>query len=280
MEWLYAILLGIVQGLTEFLPVSSSAHIRIAGLVMLDGEDPGASFTAITQIGTEVAVLIYFGPTIWRILRKWFAQWGPNIEKGDPDVRMGWFVILATIPIAVAGYLLQDLVRGSLRNLWFIAFTLIFFGILLGIADRVGRNARKMEDLKTVDAIWIGLAQMLALVPGVSRSGATTTMGRTLGYTRTASSEFAFLIAVPAVFGAGFYELFQALENPGAEIFTMGQTVLATVVSFVIALLTIRQLMAWLRNHSFMPFVIWRVILGGGIIVALAAGWVDPGAGS
>ena len=280
MDWFNAILLGIVQGLTEFLPVSSSAHIRLTGLVLMDGQDPGATFTAITQIGTELAVLIYFWPMIVRIVRKWFGQWGPNVEKGDPEVRMGWFVILATIPIAVAGYLFQDLIRGSLRSLWFTAFTLVFFGVLLWIADRLGRTARTMENLRPIDAIWIGLAQMLALIPGVSRSGATTTMARSLGYTRTASSEFAFLIAVPAVVGAGFYELAQAVQNPGAEVFTMGQTALATAVSFVIALVTIRQLMAWVRSHSFLPFVIWRIALGIIIFIALGFGWVEPLAGN
>ena len=280
MDWLFAILLGIVQGLTEFLPVSSSAHIRLFGLAFMDGRDPGATFTAITQIGTELAVLIYFWPMIVRIIRKWFQQWGPNVEKGDADVRMGWFVILATIPIGVAGYLFQDLIRGSLRSLWFTAFTLIFFGILLWVADRWGRKERTMENLRPIDAIWIGLAQMLALVPGVSRSGATTTMARGLGYTRTASSEFAFLIAVPAVFGAGFYELLQAIQNPGEEIFSMGQTAVATLVAFVIALVTIRQLMAWVRRHSFTPFVVWRLILGVVIIIALSTGVVEPLAGS
>lgn len=279
MEWLHAILLGIVQGLTEFLPVSSSAHLRIVGLALLDGRDPGATFTAITQLGTELAVLIYFWPLITRIIRKWFLQWTDKVDQGDPDVRMGWFVILATIPIGIAGFVFQDMIRGSLRSLWFIAFSLIFFGILLGLADRLGRNQRTMEQLRPLDAVWIGLAQMLALVPGVSRSGATTTMGRTLGYTRTASSEFAFLIAVPAVFAAGFYELIQAIRHPEAELFSMGQTAVATLVAFVVALLTIRQLMAWLRRHSFTPFVIWRLVLGGGLIVALAAGWVEPLAG-
>ncbi|MGO1392747.1 undecaprenyl-diphosphatase UppP [Agrococcus casei] len=280
MDWLHAILLGIVQGLTEFLPVSSSAHIRLFGLVFMDGRDPGATFTAITQIGTELAVLIYFWPMIVRIIRKWFKQWGPSVEKGDADVRMGWFVILATIPIGAAGYLFQDLIRGSLRSLWFTAFTLIFFGILLWIADRWGRKERTMENLRPIDAIWIGLAQMLALVPGVSRSGATTTMARGLGYTRTASSEFAFLIAVPAVFGAGFYELLQAIQNPGAEVFSMGQTAVATLVAFVIALVTIRQFMAWVRRHSFTPFVVWRLVLGVIIIIALSAGVIEPLAGS
>lgn len=279
MDWLNAILLGIVQGLTEFLPVSSSAHIRLTGLVLMDGRDPGATFTAITQIGTELAVLIYFWPMIVRIVRKWFGQWRKDAPKGDPDVRMGWFVILATIPIAIAGYLFQDLIRGSLRSLWFTAFSLVFFGILLWIADRVGRAHRTMENLRPVHAVWIGLAQMLALIPGVSRSGATTTMARSLGYTRTASSEFAFLIAVPAVFGAGFYELAQAIQDPGSEVFTMGQTAAATAVSFVIALLTIRQLMAWVRSHSFLPFVIWRIALGVIILIALSIGWVEPLAG-
>lgn len=279
MDWFHAILLGIVQGLTEFLPVSSSAHIRLTGLVLMDGRDPGATFTAITQIGTELAVLIYFWPVIVRIIRKWFIQWGPSVPKGDPDVRMGWFVILATIPIAIAGYMFQDMIRGSLRSLWFTAFSLIFFGILLWIADRLGRNARSMEQLRPIDAIWIGFAQMLALIPGVSRSGATTTMSRSLGYTRTASSEFAFLIAVPAVFGAGFYELAQAIQNPGLEVFTMGQTAAATAVAFVVALFTIRQLMAWVKKHSFLPFVIWRIVLGVVIIVALSVGWIEPLAG-
>lgn len=274
MEWLWAALLGVVQGLTEFLPVSSNAHVKLFGLVMLDGRDPGASFTAITQIGTELAVLIFFWKDIVRIVTKWFGQWGKNAVKGDPDVRMGWFVILATIPIVIAGLLFQDAIETTLRSLWFIAIMLIVFGIILGICDRYGRRVREVKDLRPIDALLIGAAQMLALIPGVSRSGATTAMGRTLGYTRRTSSEFAFLIAVPAVFGAGLFQAYKALAHPSAEVFTMPQTLLATVIAFAVALVTIRQLMAWLRNHSFMPFVIWRLLLGAGLLVALANHWI------
>ena len=210
MDFIGAILLGLIQGLTEFLPISSSAHQLILGKLM--GSDPGATFTAITQLGTELAVIIYFRKDIARIIGRWFRHFGSSkgthavqIPKGDPDVRLGWLIIIGTVPIVIVGFVAQDLIRDNLRNLWIVATVLIVFGIILGVADLLGRKAKPLEELSFRDGILIGLAQVLALVPGVSRSGATMSAGLGLGYTRPAAARFGFLLAIPAVFGSGLY---------------------------------------------------------------------------
>lgn len=205
MRLIEAIILGLVQGLTEFLPVSSSAHLRILGEFLPSATDPGATFTAITQIGTEAAVLLYFRRDITRVTGRWFRSLRGGVPKNDPDVRMGWLIILGSIPIMLVGYFAQEYIRSGFRSLWLTAIVLIFFGILLGLADWLGKRSRELRDLSFGHGILYGLAQTLALIPGVSRSGATTTMGLALGYTRRAAAEYAFLLAVPAVFGSGLY---------------------------------------------------------------------------
>ena len=197
-----AIILGIVQGLTEFLPISSSAHLRIVGEFLPSAVDPGATFTAITQIGTELAVLVYFWKRIVRIIGRWFRSLTGSVPRNDPDARMGWIVIIGTIPIGILGFLFQDVIRDTFRNLWLVAIVLIGFGLILGAADALGRRTRNEEDLTYRHGLALGLAQSLALIPGVSRSGATTTMGLALGYPRPAAAEVAFLLAAPPVFGA------------------------------------------------------------------------------
>ena len=290
MTFFEAILLGLVQGLTEFLPISSSAHLRIVGELAAWG-DPGATFTAITQLGTELAVIIFFRREIGRIIAKWFASLGSRggrrsagVQKGDPDVRMGWLIILATIPIVIVGFLLQDTIRTSFRSLWIVAVVLIVFGILLGLADLLGRRTKGLTDISYRDGILIGLAQMLALVPGVSRSGASTSAGRVLGYERPAAAQFSFLLAVPAVFGAGLYELYTALTctpdpavDDGCGVgYGMPETIAATVVAFGVGLAVIAFLMNYIKKRSFLPFVIYRLLLGGGLIVMLSLGVLQP----
>jgi undecaprenyl-diphosphatase len=275
MQFIEALILGIVQGLTEFLPISSSAHLRILGEFLPSATDPGATFTAITQIGTEAAVLVYFWGTIVRIISRWAKSLAGKVPRGDPDVRMGWLIIIGSVPIAVLGYLFQDTIRGTFRNLWLVAIVLIVFGLLLGAADYWGRRKRELKDLTYPHGLALGVAQALALIPGVSRSGATTTMGLTLGYTRPAAAEYAFLLAVPAVFGSGFYELVQSFEGPTGP-YTLLDTAAATVVAFIVGLAVIAFLMQYLKRGSFLPFVIYRLLLGGVLIVLLSTGLLQP----
>ena len=211
-----AIILGIVQGPTEFLPISSSAHIRFVGEFLDGAKDPGARFTAITQIGTELAVLIYFRKDIAAILRSWFGQTIQRKElvgEAKSQARMGWLIIIGSIPIVVLGYLGSDIIENNLRSLWLIATSLIVFGVILGLADSFGKKVRTLDQLSTRHGILYGAAQALALMPGVSRSGATIAMGRFLGYTREAALRYSFLLALPAVFGSGFYQLQSALSS-------------------------------------------------------------------
>ena len=288
MDFFEAIILGLLQGLTEFLPISSSAHLRIFGDLAGWG-DPGATFTAITQLGTELAVLIYFRKDIFRIIGKWFRSFGAKggahsagIQKGDPDVRMGWIIIIGTIPIVLAGFLLQDIIRTSLRSLWITAIVLIVFGIILGLADRLGRRVKTVADVTYRDGLLIGLAQMLALVPGVSRSGASTSAGLALGYDRPSAARFSFLLAVPAVFGSGLYETYTAFTcEPGVDAgcgigYGLLPTVAATVVAFAVGLAVIAFLMRYISTRSFLPFVIYRIVLGGALIALLSLGILQP----
>ncbi|MFI8632169.1 undecaprenyl-diphosphate phosphatase [Microbacterium sp. NPDC077663] len=272
MSILEAIILGIVQGLTEFLPISSSAHLRIVGEFLPSAEDPGATFTAITQIGTELAVLVYFWSRIMRIIGAWAKSLTGAVPRNDPDARMGWIVIIGTIPIGVLGFLFQDVIRDTFRNLWLVATVLIVFGLILGAADALGKRVRTEKDLTLGHGLTLGFAQALALIPGVSRSGATTTAGLALGYTRPAAAEVAFLLAVPAVFGSGLYELVQAIREPGESPFTLVETGVATVVSFGVGLAVIAYLMRYLKRGSFLPFVLYRVVLGVVLIILLATG--------
>jgi len=269
-----AIILGLIQGLTEFLPISSSAHLRIVGEFLPSAVDPGATFTAITQIGTELAVIIYFRRDIVRIIGRWCRHFSraSGIPKGDPDVRLGWIVIIGTVPIGIVGFLAQDYIRDAFRNLWIVAVLLIVFGILLWLADWLGRRTRELDRMTYRHGIWIGLAQVLALVPGVSRSGATTSMGLALGYTRPAAARFAFLLAIPAVLGSGGYELVTALRAGTTGYFGYAETAVATVIAFVVGWLVIAFLMRYIQTRSFLPFVIYRIALGAAIMILLAAG--------
>lgn len=275
MQFIEAIILGLVQGLTEFLPISSSAHLRIVGEFLPSAQDPGATFTAITQIGTEAAVLLYFWGTIVRIIARWAQSLAGRVPRNDPDARMGWLIILGTIPIGVLGFLFQDVIRNTFRNLWLVAVVLIVFGLLLGAADRWGRRTRELPDLTYPHGLALGFAQALALIPGVSRSGATTTLGLALGYTRPAAAEYAFLLAVPAVFGSGFYELLQSFQEPGGP-YGLAETAVATIVAFGVGLAVIAFLMRYLKRGSFLPFVIYRVLLGAVLMVLLAVGVLQP----
>lgn len=274
-----ALFLGLLQGLTEFLPISSSAHLRLAGEFLPNAGDPGATFTAITQIGTELAVLIYFRKDIARIAAAWLSKvlLRKEIPGSSPqDVRLGWMIILGSLPIVALGYLFQENIRNTFRSLWLIAIVMIVFGIILGLADKLGKSERDLTSLTPRHGFAYGFAQSLALVPGVSRSGATIAMGRILGYTRESALRYSFLLAVPAVFGSGLYELKTAIgESDPSAPYSLAETLGATVVAFFVGYAVIAWLMKFISTRSFMPFIIYRIVLGTTILVLLSAGIIN-----
>jgi undecaprenyl-diphosphatase len=275
MSWIEAVVLGIVQGLTEFLPISSSAHLRIVG-ELFGWEDPGAAFTAITQIGTEAAVLLYFRHDIARIVVAWLGSLAGR-RKGDPDARMGWLIIVGSIPIVVLGLLFQDDIETTLRDLRIVATALILFSLILYWADRVGAKKRELPELTVGHGIAFGFAQAMALIPGVSRSGGTITMGLFLGYSRSAAARYSFLLAVPAVLGSGFFQAYEALTGDVAgQGVSWGPTILATVIAFGVGLTVIAWLLRYLDRGSFTPFVVYRVLLGVLVLVLVQTGVLDP----
>lgn len=272
MSWFEAVVLGLVQGLTEFLPISSSAHILIVSRLFGWG-DPGAAFTAVSQIGTEAAVLIYFRRDIARILSAWFRSFREPELRKSIDARMGWYVIVGTIPIAALGLTFASVIETSARNLWIVATVLIVFGVVLGFADRFGRKTKELESLNVRDGILFGFGQALALIPGVSRSGATISTGLTLGYSRYAATRYAFLLAIPAVLASGLYEATKIGNDPNVQ---WAQTVIATSIALLVGYLVIAWLIKWVTTRSYMPFVIYRVALGSVLLVLLATGVITP----
>ncbi len=272
-DLLKAVVLGTIQGLTEFLPISSSAHLRIFPELFGWG-DPGAAFTAVIQIGTELAVLIYFRHDIWRIGKAWLLSLFKPEWRGHLDARMGWFIIIGSLPIVILGMLLKDVIEQDFRNLWIIGSALIVMGIVLGVADHFSRNDKTISNISLRDAVLMGLAQALALVPGVSRSGATISMGRALGYEREAATRYAFLLAIPAVVGAGIFEL---KEIPGGDnSYGWGPTLVATIVSFVVGYAAIAWLLRYVSTRSYTPFVLYRVALGSATLILVGVGVLNP----
>lgn len=270
MDWLVAIVMGIVQGLTEFLPISSSAHLRIVGEFLMPGREPGAFFTAIIQIGTETAVLVYFWKDIVRIISKWFKALVGKHDRRDPDVRLGWLVIIGSIPIGVLGLLFQDMIETTFRSLWIVATMLIIFGLLLGLADRVGRKEYTLDKMSWGQGLLYGGAQALALIPGVSRSGGTIMAGRFMGFTREAAARYSFLLAIPAVMASGLYSLAKAANEPLT--LGWGPTAVATIVSFGVGYAVIVGFLKFIQTKSFAVFVWYRVALGILIFILLGTG--------
>lgn len=271
---LEAIFLGIVQGLTEFLPVSSSAHIRILGEFLPSAQDPGATFTAIMQIGTEIAVLIYFRADIARLISaslRWLIRRSELEGEAKSDARLSALILLGSLPIFFLGYFGQEYIRQNFRSLYLIAATLIIFGLLLGVIDHYGKKMKDLDALGARDGIAYGIAQSLALIPGVSRSGATIAMGRALGYKREAALRYSFLLAIPAVLGSGAFELFNSLSKP-LNSFSLGETFVATFTAFTVGYLVISWLMKYVQTKSFMPFVIYRLLLGTLLLILLSTG--------
>ena len=272
-SWLQVVVLSVVQGLTEFLPVSSSGHLAIVSEVFF-GRDAGASFTAVIQIGTEIAVLIYFARDIARILVAWFGGL-LDVSKRTADYWLGWWVILGTIPIGVAGLLFKHYIRNDIRNLWIIATALVVFSAVIAAAEYYGRQTREIATFTWRDSLIVGTAQCLALIPGVSRSGVTISAGLFLGQKREAAARFGFLLAIPAVLASGLFSLPDALHPEGSGQSATGlQLVVGTLIAFVIGYAAIAWFLKFLVSHSMYWFVGYRVVVGTLLLVLLGTGVV------
>ena len=273
MSFLEALILGLVQGLTEFLPISSSAHVQIAQQLMnlSDLSKPQlTAFIATIQLGTELAVVSYFIKDIIRIGSSWLGWSIKPRSKMTSDTKLGWLVIIGTVPVLILGLAFRDFIENDVRNLWVIAYTLIGFGILLGLADFFGRKTKDIKDLNFSHGMLFGIGQALALVPGVSRSGGTITVGLMLGYTRQAAARYSFLLAIPAVLGSGLFQFFSSVADLSQDLLVA--TVVATIVSGLVGLSVIHYLLKYLQKGSFLPFVIWRVGVGVWLLVMLTSG--------
>ncbi|GEL25549.1 undecaprenyl-diphosphatase [Pseudonocardia sulfidoxydans NBRC 16205] len=271
MSWFEVVVLSVVQGLTEFLPISSSAHLRIVSGAFF-GNDPGAAFTAVSQLGTEAAVLIYFAKDIWNLVKTWFRGFTDAETRATNDYRLAWLVIIGTIPISILGFLFKDSIETVARSLWIVATTMVVFGILLGLAERYGKQNRPLEQLTVRDGIVLGLAQALALIPGVSRSGGTITAGLALGLDRPAAVRYSFLLAIPAVVAAGLFQIGDVKESG----LTSGpQMVVGTIIAFAVGYVIIAWLLKYVQNNTVYVFVAYRIALGVALFAALAIGAVS-----
>lgn len=278
MNFLEAIILGIVQGLTEFLPVSSSAHVQIASELMQipglsDKNSATTAFIATIQLGTEAAVLIYFAKDIARLVKAWFRGVFNSKARDNSDYKMAWLVLIASIPVGLVGYLLRDFIQDTVRTLWVVAFTMILFAGILYLADKYGRRQKEVADMTFNSALGFGLGQALAVIPGVSRSGASISFGLFAGFTRAAAARFSFLIGIPAVLASGLIEFRDSYQQLDGTALT--GTVIATITSFVVGYLVIAGLLKYLNKGSFMPFVIWRLVVGLALLVMLSNGWIS-----
>jgi undecaprenyl-diphosphatase len=271
---LEAIVLGITQGLTEFLPISSTAHLRIIP-AFAGWEDPGAAFTAVTQLGTMAAVLLYFRHDLLRIARAWLRSVRDREARRELDARLGWYILLGTIPIGIFGVLFKDQIETGARDLYLIGVTLIVLGLVLLVADRVGKRDRSIEQIRTRDGFAMGMAQALALIPGVSRSGATITAGLFLGLDRTAAARFSFLLSIPAVVLSGLLELGSIVSGEEGQHTGAAELIVATVLAFVSGYASIAFLLRWLTSHSMDIFVIYRVVLGVVVLALVSAGTIE-----
>lgn len=270
MTWLQTIILSIIQGLTEFLPVSSSGHLRIVSQLLWN-HDAGASFTAVVQLGTEAAVLVFFAKDIWRIITGWFAGIADKSRRGD-DYRMGWMVIVGTLPVGIVGYILKDFIRDNFRNLWITATVLILFSFVFIWAERVGRHTRAEKDLSLRDAVIMGCAQCLALIPGVSRSGGTVSAGLFLNQDRETATRFSFLLAIPAVLASGLFSLPDAFHPTDGQIASGPQLLVGTVIAFALGYVSIAWLLKFVANNSFAWFAMYRIPVGLIVMLLLSTG--------
>src|SRR5215207_116878 len=266
MSNLEAVLLGLVQGLTEFLPISSSGHLRIVP-AFLGWEDPGTAFTAVIQLGTMAAVVLYFRDDLQRIARAWLASLRDPARRSELDARLGWYLILGTIPISIVGLAFQHQIENGARDLYVIGTTLIVLGLVLLLAEKVSKRERDLTTLTRRDAIVVGFAQALALIPGVSRSGATITAGLFLGFDRVAAARFSFLLSIPAVVLSGLFEFKDVLDGSAEGAAGIGATAVATLLAFVSGYASIAFLLRFLTTHTTSVFVAYRVVLGAAVLV-------------
>lgn len=269
-SWTQTIVLSLVQGLTEFLPVSSSGHLRIISELFF-GQDAGASFTAVVQLGTEAAVLVYFARDIWDILTGWFTGLFNKAERGF-NYRMGWMVIVGTLPVGILGFLGKDLIRENLRNLWITAFVLLAFSFVFILAEKLGSKRRSYESLTMKDAIIMGCAQCLALIPGVSRSGGTISAGLFVGLEREVAARFSFLLAIPAVLASGLFSLPDAFDPQAGQAASASQLAVGTLIAFVVGYASIAWLLKFVSHHSFSWFAAYRIPVGILVAILLASG--------
>lgn len=271
MSSLEAIVLGLVQGLTEFLPISSSGHLRIVP-ALLGWPDPGAGFTAVIQLGTMAAVLIYFRADLWRIARAWLRELRVPVRQASQQARLGWFIVAGTIPISIFGFVFRDQIESGARSLYLIGSALILFSFVMVLAERVGTRQRGLAEMNGRDGFFIGMAQSLALVPGVSRSGATISAGLFRGFDRVAAARYSFLLSVPAVVLSGLFELRKVGEAGGASV---GATAIATLVAFATGYLAIAWLLRYLSTHTLEIFVVYRIALGALVLTLAATGAIS-----
>lgn len=272
-----AIVLGLIQGLTEFLPVSSSAHVQIFSELMQvkglsDKNSATTAFIATVQLGTEAAVLIYFAKDISRLVGSWFRGLFDSKARENADYKMAWLIILASIPVGLIGFLFRTFIQETVRTLWVVAFTMILFAVILFVADKYGRKEKLVKEMNFNTALGFGLSQALAVIPGVSRSGASISFGLFAGFTRADAARFSFLIGIPAVLASGIIEFkdsYQYLDSTD-----LSGTIIATVTSFIVGYAVIAGLLKYLNKGSFMPFVIWRLLVGVALLVMLSNGWI------
>ena len=271
MSVIEAIVLGLVQGLTEFLPISSSGHLRIVP-AMFGWDDPGAAFTAVIQLGTMAAVIVYFRSDLWRIATSWLGELRVPFAQKSTDAKLGWFILLGTIPISIAGLAFSDQIESGARDLYLIGSALILFSFVMLLAERVGSQQREIAEMGPRDGLFIGVAQALALIPGVSRSGATISAGLLRGFDRTAAARYSFLLSVPAVVLSGLFELREIGGEDGAS---AGATIIATVAAFISGYAAIAWLLKYLATHTLTIFVAYRIPLGVLVIVLAATGTIS-----
>jgi undecaprenyl-diphosphatase len=271
-----AIVLGVVQGLTEFLPISSTAHLRIVP-AFAGWEDPGAAFTAVVQLGTMAAVLLYFRHDLWRIAKAWLHSLRrPGERMANLDARLGWLIVIGTIPIGIFGLAFKDQIENGARDLYLIGIALIVLGLVLLWAEEVSKRTRQIDSITTRDGVLIGIAQALALIPGVSRSGATISAGLFLGFEREAAARYSFLLSVPAVVLSGLAELASLIKdgNDGQHV-PFGGLIIATVIAFIVGYASIAFLLRYLANHTVIVFVVYRVALGVLVLALVGAGAIS-----
>jgi undecaprenyl-diphosphatase len=266
-----AIVLGLVQGLTEFLPISSSGHLRIVP-ALVGWDDPGAAFTAVIQLGTMAAVLLYFRHDLWRIATAWLRELRIPFRRRSHEANLGWFIVLGTIPIAIFGFIFKDQIESGARDLYVIGTALILFSFVMLLAERAGRRRRELAQMDGRDGLFIGVAQALALIPGVSRSGATISAGLFRNFDRAAAARYSFLLSVPAVVLSGLFELRDVGDGESAS---AAATVIATLVAFVTGYAAIAWLLRYLAHHTLGVFVAYRIPLGVLVLVLAASGAIS-----